>query len=191
MLRADGLDLVPPSTALIRRSTLSSIGGFQYVPDLCVTDFPTFVTLSRVGKFFYTPDIIGYRRRHLGSATYSNFTRILTHAHRYVGHFIGDNALFLTVAEREAIDRSWSVPRPSLEFTAGRLELLNGRWKAARTHFVRALRPSDPRFFFSSLAGWVLSWFQCNLEEIVSLAGIAKVEATPSTPTAAAQAKRH
>src|SRR5262249_39024123 len=48
MLRADGKELVSPPTAVIRRSALEQIKGFQYVPNLCTTDFPTFVRLSKV-----------------------------------------------------------------------------------------------------------------------------------------------
>jgi hypothetical protein len=184
MLRADGLDLVPPSTVLIRRDALTSIGGFQYVPDLCVTDFPTFVSLSLVGKFFYSPQVMGYRRRHLGSATYNNFTRILTHARQYVVQFPADHSLSLTRTEQEAIDKSWSAPRPSLEFTAGRLNLLDGQWQAARNHFMHTLGKRAPHLLLPSLLGWALSWLHCNLEGVLALAGIAKIEEAvlPSLP---------
>jgi glycosyltransferase involved in cell wall biosynthesis len=176
MLRADGLDLVPPSTAVVRRSALTSISGFQYVPGLCVTDFPTFVTLSLVGKFYYTPQVMGYRRRHLGSATYNNFVQILTHAHKYASQFIAEHSLSMNRAEHDAIKKTWNGPRPSLEFTAGRLELLNGQWRVARAHFVRALNLSVPDIFVASLLGWSLSWLRCNLERFLTLTGVASLE---------------
>jgi glycosyltransferase involved in cell wall biosynthesis len=176
MLRADGVDLVPPSTVVIRRTALDSIGGFQYVPNLCVTDFPTFVTLSLAGKFYYTPQVMGYRRRHVGSATYSNFAWILTHARDYARQFLVDHSLSLSVMEREEIKRTWNGPRPSLEFMAGRLDLLNGEWKTARAHFVRALNPCDPSIFLASLVGWSLSWVRRNLEGLLGLSGVARLE---------------
>ena len=176
MLRADGVDLVPPSTVVIRRAALDSIGGFQYVPNLCVTDFPTVVTLSLVGKFYYTPEVMGYRRRHQESATYNNFPRIVTHAHQYVGQFIREHSIALSTAERGAIERTWSHSGPGLEFTAGRLELVNGRWREARYHFLRALDPRAPRMLLTSLAGWSLSWFRCDLEHLFALFGVASLE---------------
>jgi len=175
MLRADGVDLAPPSTVVIRRTALNSIGGFQYVPNLCVTDFPTCVTLSLVGKFYYTPEVMGYRRRHLGSATFQNLKRILTGAHEYACRFPGEYNFPLSSAERDAIEETWSRSGPRLEFTAGRLALANGQWNAARGHFARALNPRAPRTLLASTVGWGLSWFHCDLESILCLAGIATI----------------
>ncbi len=87
MLRADGVDLVPPSTVVIRRSALQCIGGFQYVPGLYVTDYPTFLWLSLQGKFHYTQELVGYRRRHLGSATLQNLDLIISGAEAYAVQF--------------------------------------------------------------------------------------------------------
>jgi len=178
MLRADGVDLVPPSTVVIRRTALDSIGGFQYVPNLCVTDFPTCVTLSLVGKFYYTPKVMGYRRRHLGSATFNSLKRILTEAHLYVRRFPEKHSFRLNSAERDAIEKTWNCSGPRLEFTAGRLELANGQWKAARAHFARALNPYAPRIFVASTVGWSLSWLRCDLEGLFALAGVARLEET-------------
>jgi glycosyltransferase involved in cell wall biosynthesis len=176
MLRADGLDLVPPSTVVIRRTALDSIGGFQYVPDLCVTDFPTFVTLSLVGKFYYTPEVMGYRRRHVGSATFHNLNRILAHAHQYVRRFPEEHDFPLGAADRDAIEKTWIASRPRLEFTAGRWELANGRWKSARNHFAQALNPNAPRTCLAAAIGWALSWLRCDLEGIFALSGVAHLE---------------
>lgn len=178
MLRADGVDLVPPSTVVIRRTALDSIGGFQYVPNLCVTDLPTFLTLSLVGKFNYTPEVMGYRRRHRSSATFQNLRQIMAHAHQYVCQFQEDHNLPLSSAERRAIEKTWSRAGPQLEFTAGRRELLNGRLREARHHFVRALDPRAPRIFLVSLVAWSLSWLRCDLERLFALVGVANLGRT-------------
>jgi glycosyltransferase involved in cell wall biosynthesis len=178
MLRADGVDLVPPSTVVIRRAALDSIGGFQYVHNLCVTDFPTFVTLSLIGKFHYTPEVMGYRRRHLGSATFNNIKRILTEAHKYVRRFPEEHNFSISSGEWEAIEKTWTRSGPRLEFMAGRLELANGQWKSARVHFVRALNLNAPRVFAASAVGWFLSWVHCDLEGLFALAGVARLEDT-------------
>src|SRR5207249_6341945 len=65
LLTMEGQSLIAPSTVLIRRSTLDAIGGFQYVPGICLTDAPTFVRLSMKGEFHYVPSVMGHRRRHL------------------------------------------------------------------------------------------------------------------------------
>jgi glycosyltransferase involved in cell wall biosynthesis len=169
MLRADGVDLVPPSAVLIRRTALASIGGFQYVPGLCVTDFPTFVTLSLAGKFYYTPQVMGYRRRHLGSATYNNLTRIVTAAHDYADRFLNQHSDLVTSAEREAIEQSWDRSKASLEFTAGRVDLATQQWKRARSHFQGALDPLNPGTFLAAALGWASSWLHRDLETVMRL----------------------
>jgi len=59
MLTVHGHSLIPASTVVIRRSALEAIGGFQYVPNQCFVDFPTFVELSFRGKFFLLPGSYG------------------------------------------------------------------------------------------------------------------------------------
>jgi glycosyltransferase involved in cell wall biosynthesis len=176
MLRADGVDLVPPSTVLIRRSALVSIGGFQYVPNLCVTDFPTFLRLSLEGKFYYTAAVMGYRRCHVGSVTSANITTILTHAHQYARRFLREYRFPLTEADCATIEASWKRPRPALEFAAGRLKLLNGEWRAARAHFARALNPLAPRVSSAALLGWSLSWLRSDLESLLAWGGVARLD---------------
>jgi hypothetical protein len=134
------------------------------------------VTLSLVGKFCYTPRVMGCRRRHLGSATHQNLTRILTHARKYADWFLGEHNLQLSWAEREAIEGTWSRPRPGLEFTAGRLRLVSRDWKQARTHFSRALSPVEPRFFAGAVIGWVISWIHCDFEAFARIIGVASIK---------------
>src|SRR5438445_7698928 len=76
MLLAEGRSLISPSSVVIRRSTLEGIGGFQYVPHLPLTDYPTFIELSLLGKFHYSAKTMGYRRRHQNSVTVCHAKRI-------------------------------------------------------------------------------------------------------------------
>jgi len=194
MMKADGVDLVPASTVLVRRDALSSIGGFQYSPGLIVTDFPTFLSLSLIGKFYYTPQVMGYRRRHLESTTFQNMDRIMTHAHEYVEQFLSKTDFRISSAERNAIEKTWNRPRYSQEFTAGRLKLLSGEWAAARAHFVRALGPSLLHISVAASAGWCLSWLRCDLERLLALSGAARLERAiraTSLPVSSASGKRH
>lgn len=178
MLAAEGVDLVPPSTVIIRRSALEAIGGFQYFPGLCVTDFPTFVRLSLIGRFYYTPSVVGYRRRHLGSATFQNLSRILTFARLYMEMFLDTYEPPLTSAQREAIVESWNKPRPGLELTAGRLKLLSREWKVARFHMSRAINPLVPHIFLAAVAGWCSAWLHSDIEGLLNFAGVASLKNT-------------
>lgn len=173
MLRADGADLVPASTAIMRKSTLESIGGFQYFSDLCVTDFPTFISLTLQGTFYYTPKVMGYRRRHRRSATFQNQSKITTGVRTYTERFLREHSLKLTPEDRRVINRSWRASECDAEFSAGRISLLDGRWRQGRHHFRRALNSSRPRLSLAASVGWSLSWLHCDLESLLSLAGIA------------------
>jgi glycosyltransferase involved in cell wall biosynthesis len=176
MLRADGVDLVPPSTVVIRRAALDTIDGFQYSPGLCVTDFPTVVKLSMVGKFCYSPEVMGYRRRHSGSATFNNLEQISFHAHHFVNHILDAGSLSVSVEERLEIENTWRRSKAQLAFTAGRVSLARGEWSAARAYFLRALRPSSPRLLLAAGTGWCVSWLRCDLERIFALIGFAHLE---------------
>jgi hypothetical protein len=173
MLRADGADFVPASTAVMRRSALESAGGFQYFRDLCVTDFPTFISLTLKGRFHYTPHVMGYRRRHRGSATYENQYQISSGAHNYAKCFIEQHQLALAPKEAQSIEKTWHESRCDSEFTLGRLCLMDQRWQQGRLHFQAAITPSLPRLFLAASIGWILSWLHCDFEPLLAMAGYA------------------
>ncbi len=177
ILRAEGSDLVWASTVVIRRCALDSIGGFQYSPDLFVTDLSTVLTLSLTGRFHYVPQVMGYQRRHPGSATHQNLDKLIAQAHRYVERFLNEHSFPLSPEERKDIQKSWNCCRPSYEFTKGRVQLLNRNWKSARVYFVRAMDPSDLHVFAAALVGWCLSWLHRDLEGPLALVGAARLEA--------------
>ena len=178
MLRADGLDLIPECTVLIRRSALEAIGGFQYAQGLCTTSFPTFLKLGLVGQFYYTPAVMGYRRRHALSASLRYFDRMMEGAERHSIEFIKQHQLQLTEAERTAIARSWRQAAYRQHFIVGRHLSAQRRWKEARKRFRRALNPFLPRTFFASVAGWILAGFHRDLESILGLLGKARLIAS-------------
>jgi glycosyltransferase involved in cell wall biosynthesis len=177
MLRADGLDLIPECSVLIRRSALEGIGGFQYVQGLCTTSFPTFLRLGLCGQFYYTPAVMGYRRRHASSASLRYFDRMMEGAERHALEIIDQQELQLTEGERTAIACSWRQAVYRRHFIVGRYLSTQGRWKEARKRFWRALNPLLPRTFFASVAGWILAGFHRDLESILGLLGKARLKA--------------
>lgn len=168
-------DLVPPSTAIIRKSTLDGIGGFQYAPGLCVTDFPTFLRLSLEGQFFYTSEIMGFRRRHLESVTLNNMDAISSAAYQHAVDFVKQHNLRLTVSESEAIEKNWRAMQSSNQFAEGRRRLLQHDWHLARLHFKRAADLLQPHIFAGSALGWALSWLHSDLEWFIRLGGGAAI----------------
>jgi glycosyltransferase involved in cell wall biosynthesis len=169
ILRADGVDLVPPSTVVIRRAALEAIGGFQYYPGLCVTDFPTFAKLSLAGCFYYSTNVMGFRRRHLASATFENLAQISSHAHVYAERFMIDHAEFLSTSEKDAVYESWLHVESSLDFIAGRVCLARREWAKSRRYFRDALHPlpESARLSIAAALGWTLSWLHSDMEGII------------------------
>jgi glycosyltransferase involved in cell wall biosynthesis len=171
MLTVHGHSLVPASTAVIRRSALEAIGGFQYVPGQCYVDYPTFINLAFEGKFHYFSEIVGYRRSHSASATVQLGDRMAKVAREYLCSLLADPRFALTTPQKIAIEREWEGVQCGQEFALGRLCALQGRWQEAREHFARGLSLSDLRALVGSATGWALSWVKCDLEELFRLAG--------------------
>ena len=178
LLTMEGQSLIAPSTVLIRRSTLDAIGGFQYVPGICLTDAPTFVRLSMKGKFHYVPSVMGHRRRHLYSATLVFLDAVSTVPGKFMLQLAESPDLGISEAERSLIRKSWSGKTNMHEFTAGRLCLLRQEWKQARSHFCRAFDVSKPRTSIGAGAGWLFSWFHRDIEYLFQLAGRAPLRAS-------------
>jgi len=175
MTRADAFDLIPESTVVIRRTALERIGGFQYVPGLCVASYPTFLRLSLLGDFYFTPQIMGIRRRHFDSASIRYISTIVAGAERYARAFLRQVPDGLPRSELARIEASWRQINHSCRFTAGRVSLVEKRWPEARDHFAHALSPRWPRIFLASLAGWVLAGLHCDLERAFGLLGKARL----------------
>lgn len=182
LLAPAGQTFIAPATVLFRSSTLKSIGGFQYIPGQCSPDIPTFVKLSVQGKFQYMPEVLGYRRRHLGSATLQNLSSMSRAARAYALGACKDPTLGLDLLERECIESSWQKALQKSSFFQGRIALINREWKNARWQFISAMRSRDGRVILGAGLGLVLSWFHCNLESIFRLAG--------RTPLAPEKAKK-
>lgn len=171
LLAPAGQTFIAPATVLLRGSALKSIGGFQYVPGQCSPDVPTFVRLSIQGKFHYMPEVLGYRRRHLGSATVQNLSSMPGAACTFALEVCKDPAFGLDSLKQESIERSWQKALVKSSFFQGRIALINREWKGARCQFISAMRSLEGRVLLGAGLGWVLSWFHRDLEGVFKLAG--------------------
>ena len=171
MLTMHGHSLIPASTAMIRRSALEAIGGFQYVPGQCYTDFPTFIRLALQGKFQYFSGVMGYRRMHLVSATAQFPETMMERSRKHLSELLTEPDFTLTAEERRKVERSWRPAMSGVRFRQGRLLLLQRKWPEARSHFRDALQSADARATIGSLIGWCFSWFHCDLESLLQKSG--------------------
>jgi uncharacterized protein HemY len=84
--------------------------------------------------------------------------------------------LNLTSADVIRIEHSWKKSQALIDFSVGRVSLLNKEWRKARTHFGAALKTRDPLVWLASTAGWALSWLHLNLEAVMQRFGYASLE---------------
>jgi fructoselysine-6-P-deglycase FrlB-like protein len=84
--------------------------------------------------------------------------------------------LDLTSADVTEIEDSWKKSQTLIEFSLGRVSLLNKEWRKARRHFSAALRTRDPLVWLASGSGWVLSWLHLNLEAFMQRCGYASLQ---------------
>jgi glycosyltransferase involved in cell wall biosynthesis len=194
MFLAEGRSLVSPCTVLIRRAALERIGGFQYVPGLPLTDYPTFMELSLLGKFHYSAQTMGYRRRHQNSITVHHAQRIHEIVSEFAMRFVGRHAdkIVLSATERESIQRNWRQAEDKLHFSEGRCLLLRRNWSEARSHFRISLKSKGPTDRLAAFVGFLLSWLHMDMEPLMKLGGRADLRTSQTgSELSSGQIPRH
>lgn len=173
MLTAEGRSLISPSTVILRRTALEELGGFEGVPGLPLTDYPTFIELSLRGRFRYLPQILGYRRRHESSVTANHARAIHEKVCEYTLKFleVHSEQIALSAWEKRKIEESWQASRDKLHFSEGRVFLLRKMWVEARLHFRMASKSSNLALQLIAFAGLISSWLHTDIEFVMRLAG--------------------
>jgi glycosyltransferase involved in cell wall biosynthesis len=171
MLHAEGTAFATTCTILVRHSALEKIGGFQSVPGLPLTDYPTFLALSLEGKFAYVDHIMGYWRRHPAASSWLHREQIFEKIRAFALQFLSEHeaALQLTADQRREIVHSWYEKDFRFAFTRGRNLLLRKEWSQARLQFRKALGSPQPAVRIAAVVGCLASHFHCNLEPLFLL----------------------
>ena len=173
MLLTEGRSLVSPSTVLLRHRTLNQIGGFQYVPGLPLTDYPTFLELSLVGSFYYSPQIMGYRRRHEHSITINHARTIFDQVSDFTLRFLSAHheQILFSESEFHALLENWRRSQDKLDFAEGRTLLLRKRWREAGARFQAASSSKRLSVRLAAIAGLLFSWLHMDIESLMVLGG--------------------
>ena len=162
-----------PCSAVIRRTALDAIGGFQAIAGLGAMDYPTFLELALVARFAYVDRVLAYWRRHPGSGSWSTHEPAIRSAAAFAVSFVQTHAeeLGLSPAETRAIDAAARRRVQRAAFNTGRKLLLQRRWREARDSFVRAVRSPYPPIFLGGLLGYVASVLRIDIEGLMRAAG--------------------
>jgi glycosyltransferase involved in cell wall biosynthesis len=173
MVLEEGRSLVHPCTVVIRRSALERIGGFQYVPGLPLTDYPTFLELSLAGRFFYARQTMGYLRRHQRSVTVNHARTIHEEVSNFTTKFLERHSdkIVLSPSDHAMIASNWRKAEDRLHFSEGRMLLLQRNWSEARGEFRAAARSNSAKVRLSAWVGWLLSWVHKDIESLMRLGG--------------------
>jgi glycosyltransferase involved in cell wall biosynthesis len=173
MLLAEGRSLVSPSTVILRRSALAPMGGFQSVPGLPLTDYPTFIELSLKGTFRYSSATLGYRRRHENSITVHHGRAIYEKVSEFTLQFLANHReeIPLSALELRTLKENWQSAEDKLHFSEGRAMLLQGLWADARRHFRSAAQSSNTGVRLAAFAGVLCSCLHTDIEPLMKLGG--------------------
>lgn len=143
---------IHPVTAVIDREALRRIKGFQHVPGLQLTDYPTFLELSRLGPFFGSPHRLGFYRRHPESQSLVHMVE-LTAQEKKLAFYLYDkmNSAGGPGSRRFALSmkRSWAEETVRSFWVEGRRRCAQNETVAARAAFLRGLKSEPLHLWFN------------------------------------------
>jgi glycosyltransferase involved in cell wall biosynthesis len=183
MLTAEGRSLIGPCTAMIRRTALEKIGGFQAVDNLPLTDYPTFLALSLTGQFHYSPETLGSLRRHAASVTACHARTIHDEVSQFTRDFIKKKTDFIHLSPQEEVmlEKNWSEAGRRLHFSEGRMLLVRRKWSEARSHFLIASRSQSAKIRTAAVTALCLSFAHLNIEPIMAIGGRSDMRPTATS----------
>lgn len=185
MLDMRGGTFTHPCSVLMRRAALDRVGGFQHVPGLGVTDYPTFLALTLEGAFSRDERVVAYWRRHATSTSWLMHERIAEGAHAYSRLFRearGTEVAQLTRSAITEIEQSWRDLHAKLALRRGRRLLFGKHWSAARKAFADATKTPNARTATAAAIGVAASWLHQDIEWMYRLAGHADLSSMGFRP---------
>ncbi len=135
-------------TVVVRKSALSSIGGFIEAKDMG-QDYPTWVTLSLEGRFAALPTCVGYYRKHVSSTSLRRAPeRSFSGETDFLREFIVQNRKRLNdlglYCDGESIEKHWEALKAYIPYNHALSLLMLDSFMDAKTAFEAFLecRPS-------------------------------------------------
>lgn len=131
------------STVMVRRGTLSSLGGFIEAKDMG-QDFPTWTRLSLEGRFSALPLCLGYYRKHASSTSSGRNPECSFDGETsFLRGFIIRNEKKLNELglsyDRECLEKHWEELRKYVPYNSAMYKLMLGLFKDAKVEFKRFL----------------------------------------------------
>lgn len=170
-------NIVSATTLLIRRNELDAIGGFQHREGLPLIDYPTILALAVRGPFAYVAEPLARWRWHPDQVTKSYYAQIIRGVRDVaLEHFdsLNDSIRENVDVTRGEIEEHYRRVMHDSYIQSGRYKLLQKRFRAARSDYIRALfypSPIGPANRLIALAGIASSLGGTDLEWLARLLG--------------------
>ncbi|MCX7974181.1 MAG: glycosyltransferase family 2 protein [Candidatus Aminicenantes bacterium] len=161
-------DIIPAVGVLIKKESITSIGGFVQRNYLPFVDYPTWLLLSLMGEFYFERDIVGYWRRHESQATTIFGEEQEKASAIFVSEFIEKIPLSIKNELKLSFEKIIKLQKYRAAypyFSLGRIYLSKKQWKKARENFKIAIRKGSLRTKCLSTGGIILTYFKIALRK--------------------------
>ena len=165
---------IPALTVLIRKNSLTSIGGFHQGYGLPLVDIPTWQMLCTQGEFYYDALPAGSWRVYPGQTTKTHLVKIFSGFHELslnnLEKFSHDPSLTFSVSKHE-IDRHFRKMKIMANSREGRYLLIKKQYKEARMRYLKAIFTRGGEYWWKIRAavGLLLSLFHLDVEWLARL----------------------
>lgn len=160
-------NIIQQPTVLIRKKTLSKIGGYLQPPGMLAEDYPTQLELAKYGTFCFIDEVLAHYRMHPAQMTRNHFLEMVKTDIEYVLKFYGN--LDDTIKENinwneKTLADALNKRLYSAHFNAGRQLLLSNDWIEARKCFYKSVLRGNVSSKIKSLAGIMFSSIHRDME---------------------------
>ena len=160
-----------PCTVICRKSDLLSIGGFKQTDYTPLVDYPTWLELCLIGNFSFVDEVLGYWRLH-GQQVSSTMGLSMAEAGRYSIDFftrMPQELVDLVGVSVDELSLNQRYRMTGVNFSLGRMALINGKWHEAKSNFKKALIEGRFLIKLEALVGLICAYFKTDLEWIAGL----------------------
>jgi glycosyltransferase involved in cell wall biosynthesis len=166
---------IPALTILIRKESLTQIGGFKQVFNLPLVDLPTLYDLALVGRFIFIPETFGDWRNYANQITKTYPTIMTEGFYKMAKYFLASSAgsTLVTTGQRE-LDGYYASRMVIAYARSGRYKLIRKEYTSARKDYVRAIfgyGMSEPIWKLRAAIGWIYSLFHLDVEGLARVLG--------------------
>ena len=157
---------IPPSTVLIRKDCILSIGGFKQPKNSPFTDYLTWLEIALHGNLYPVNEVLGYWRRHENQITSRKCLELIMPI-KYKLEFY--DKLPRDYKESMNIDHNKIISNHQYQVASnyshlGRIDLNNKRWDKAREKFIKSFREGDSMTKIKAIFGLFCCKYRISLK---------------------------